>query len=70
VIVPSSARRIARTRGDTCAGRLQDHAQGLAGDRRDALHRTSSLPGQLFLDASIEIIAERMNLARRSDPVK
>src|SRR5439155_826040 len=40
------------------AGRLQDHPQGLAGDRGDALHWRSSLPGQLFLDASVEIVPE------------
>src|SRR2546425_10415880 len=40
------------------AGRLQDHPQGLAGDCRDALHRTSSLSGQLLLDPSVEIVPE------------
>src|SRR5437867_12692586 len=37
------------------AGRLQDHPQGLAGDGRHALHRTSSLPGQLRLYSSVDL---------------
>src|SRR5207245_7270287 len=40
------------------AGRLQDHPQGLAGDRGDALHWRASLPRQFLLDASVEIVPE------------